>query len=103
MTTQVLSLACRVHVTHNLQDFADDTQASDTCYGPRFGQICQVEAASRRHVSHLVLRHERIYRQTETDMAPPTPRTTGRLIDMRSDTVTRPTNAMRQAAMEVDT
>ena len=34
-------------------------------------------------------------------MAPPSPQTSGRLIDMRSDTVTKPTDAMRQAAAEV--
>ena len=34
-------------------------------------------------------------------MAPPSPRTSGRLIDMRSDTVTKPTDAMRQSAAEV--
>ena len=36
-------------------------------------------------------------------MAPPTPRNSGRLLDFRSDTVTRPTDAMRQAAFEVST
>lgn len=41
--------------------------------------------------------------EVEVSMAPPTPRTSGRLIDMRSDTVTRPTDAMRKAAMEVHT
>ena len=34
-------------------------------------------------------------------MAPPDPRISGRLLDFRSDTVTRPTPAMRQAAFEV--
>lgn len=35
-------------------------------------------------------------------MAPPTPRNSGRLLDFRSDTVTRPTDAMRQAAFEAE-
>lgn len=34
-------------------------------------------------------------------MAPPNPCNSGRLLDFRSDTVTRPTPAMRQAAFEV--
>ena len=34
-------------------------------------------------------------------MAPPNPRNSARLLDFRSDTVTKPTPAMRQAAFEV--
>lgn len=35
-------------------------------------------------------------------MAPPNPRNSGRLLDFRSDTVTRPTDSMRQAAFEAE-
>lgn len=34
-------------------------------------------------------------------MVPPSPRNSGRLLDFRSDTVTKPTDVMRQAAFEV--
>ena len=42
-------------------------------------------------------------RLCKATMAPPSPRSSGRLIDMRSDTVTKPTDAMRQSASQVST